>query len=688
MTIFNFSLRTKSMLALVVACLVALVPTIWMGLEVLDRVREQLGEAYAQNFTLLNAQKIEAPISRELALAHRFADSSLLRQWLVDEEDQKKKTRFFQEANGYQEAFQGGNYFLVNRESLAYYYNGPDKVYSREARYVLDQENPDDEWFFTTIKDFDTFTINVNPDVHLENVQVWIDVMVWNEDQKIGMAGTGLELSAFLEEFIAAEEPGVTPMILDSQGLIQAHPDESLIAYGSGAEAEKHTSSPHKKSSLQQQFSKSSGAEKLVHAMQRAEKNPGSVETFWAGLDGTRQLVALTWIPELSWHVLSAVDLQAAQVLDGKWVATVLAALAVMFVILLLVFGYGVEKIVLRPLGTLHASAAALAHGDYDVPLHSGSRDEIGDLGRAFSAMAQEIKSHTIELEAKVTERTRELEDQSILLREAKEEAESAHQTKAEALNRVMESIHYAKTIQQAILTREEHLSAYVPDCFTLWKPKDVISGDLIWGMPLEDGFAAAVIDCTGHGVPGGLMTMAAFSSLSSIVGRIGLHNPGQVLQEVSQNVQQKLRQQDTATFAEDGLDMGLCVYQRSRRTVLFSGARLSLFYTKGKELVEIKGDRESLGYRSSNPDFPFQTHTVEVNDQATFYLTTDGLTDQVGEETGLPLGKRRWLAFLNSIREKPMLEQKQLLLAMYESFQGREEQRDDVTVLGIRVRG
>ncbi len=86
MSLSTFSLRTKSMLALVVACLLALVPTIWMGLEVLDRVREQLGEAYAQNFTLFNAQKIESPISRELALAHRFADSLLLRQWLMDED--------------------------------------------------------------------------------------------------------------------------------------------------------------------------------------------------------------------------------------------------------------------------------------------------------------------------------------------------------------------------------------------------------------------------------------------------------------------------------------------------------------------------------------------------------------------------------------------------------------------------
>ncbi|MFO7878270.1 MAG: biofilm regulation protein phosphatase SiaA [Desulfovermiculus sp.] len=685
MPILHLSLRTKSLLALAGACLMALIPTMWIGWEILERGRDQLGQAYAQNFTLLSAQRIEAPVTRELALAQRFGDSLLLRQWLMDENSDSKMARFFQEADGYQKALQGGNYFVVNRESLAYYFNGPEKIYSQEPRYYLDPENPDDEWFFTTMEDFDTFTINVNPDVHLGNVQVWIDVMVWNDDKKIGMAGTGLELSQFLEEFIAADESGVTPMILDAKGLIQAHPDESLIAYGSGAEADTKKSD-HEQSSLQNEFTDSSDSKKLTQAMQSSQKNPNNVETFWAELDGKKQLLALTWIPELSWHVVSAVDLQTAQILDGKWIIAAIAAMVIMFGILLLVFGYGVEKLVLRPLGTLHQSATALASGEYNVSLPSGGRDEIGDLSRAFAGMVEEIKNHTNELEAKVRERTSELENQSVLLQQAKESAENAHQSKTQILNKVMESIHYAKTIQQAILTREMDMAAFVPDCFTVWKPKDVISGDLIWGMPLEDGFAAAVIDCTGHGVPGGLMTMAAFSSLNSIVGRIGMHNPGRVLQEVSRNVQEKLCNQDKSTFAEDGLDMGLCVYQRSSSTLLFSGARLSLFYTYGSELVEIKGDRESLGYRSSNPDFLFQNHVLEVNGHLTCYLTTDGIIDQVGAENGLPFGKRRWLSFLNSIRTRSMPEQKQALLEMCEAFQGQEEQRDDITVLGFRL--
>jgi serine phosphatase RsbU (regulator of sigma subunit) len=475
-------------------------------------------------------------------------------------------------------------------------------------------------------------------------------------------------------------------MILDAQGLIQAHPDKDLIAYGSGAEADDHSASDHKYSSLNKHFAQSSGSDKLTQAMQAAENEPGSVATFWAELDGKRQLMALTWLPTLNWHVVSAVDLQTAQVLNGMWIAAAVATLVLMFGFLLAVFGYGVDRLVLRPLDSVHQSAIALAQGIYDVSLPPAGHDEIGDLSRAFSSMVLEIKTHTDELEAKVKERTCELEDQSVLLQKAKERAEEAVHAKTEILNKVMESIHYAQTIQQAILTRENHLTAFIPECFALWRPKDVISGDLIWGMALDDGFALAVMDCTGHGVPGGLMTMAAFSALNSTFREIGMDNPARVLQEVSRNIQDKLSNQDADSFAEDGLDMGLCVYRRSSGTLRFAGARLSLFFAANGELKQIKGDRQSLGYRSSNPDFPFKNQVIIVESSMKIYLATDGFWDQIGAHTGLPLGKRRFQSVLASIQEQPMTTQKQALLAMFENFKGEEEQRDDVTVVGCRL--
>jgi serine phosphatase RsbU (regulator of sigma subunit) len=675
------------MLALVMACLVALVPTILIGWHLLERGKAHFGRAYAENYTLLKAQKIKEPISRELALAQRFADSVLLRQWLIAPGSQRKRSLFFQEADGYQQAFQGSNYFVVNLKTLAYYYNGPDKKASHEPRYHLDPDNPDDSWFFKTMDDFDSFTINVNPDVHLGNVQVWIDAIIWHDGQKIGMAGTGLELSGFLKEFITSDEPGVTPMILDDQGLIQAHPDKSLIAYGSGAEATtSNSTSSQAQSSLYSRLSGSAGDDRLTQAMQRAQENPGSLETFWAELNGKKQLVSLTWIPSLSWHVVSAVDLQAAQVLEGTWLGMALAALAGMVALLLLVFGYGVDRIVLRPLNTLHQSAVALAQGNYDVSLPSPKADEVGDLSQAFAGMVEEIKSHTRELEEKVRERTSELEEKSNQLEEAKEKAEEAHQAKTDILNKVMESIHYAQTIQQAILTTEDQLQELIPESYCIWQPKDVISGDHIWSLAHHDGFALAVLDCTGHGVPGGVMTMAAVSALNRVVHEIGISNPARILQEVSRVVQRMLSNQDSSSFSEDGLDMGICVFFRSTGLLSFAGSRISLFQLSEGRATEIKGDRQSLGYRSADPDFPFQNHCLPIRDKQCFFISTDGMYDQVGQHSGLPLGKKRLIAFLESIQDRSMAEQKQAVQQMFTEHQGQEEQRDDVTFVSFRT--
>lgn len=679
MKIVNLRLRTKSMMALAAACLLALAPTVLVGWQMLERARTHFGRAYAENFTLLNAEKIKAPVSRELALAKRFADSVLLGQWLSDEDAESKQALFFREASGFAGDFRDHNYFVISRDTLAYYLNNPEKPYSRNPRYYLDSNNPDDEWFFTTMETCGSFNINVNPDVHLGETRVWINVIVWKDGRKIGLAGTGLGLGEFLDRFISVAEPGVTPMILNARGLIQAHPNRDLISFGSGAGAGSEQN--HLTDLLSDP---AADAAKLEKTMQEVRKAPGAVQTLQARLDGRRQILAVTWIPELSWHVVSAVDLQAAQVMEGPWVTAGIAGLVMMFGLLLLVFGYGVDRLVLRPLNNLNESATALAGGDYNVCLPSAGRDEIGDLSRAFSAMVDQIKSYTRDLEDKVRERTRKLENQSQQLEEAKERAESASREKTEILNSVMESIHYAQTIQQAILTTEEHLKQMVPEGFAIWAPKDVISGDMIWSKGHEDGFALAVIDCTGHGVPGGVMTMAAVASLNRVVSEVGLQEPRRVLQEVSRVIRKMLSRQDASGFSEDGLDMGLCVYFRSARTLYFAGSRLSLFYGNADGFKEIRGDRQSLGYRSSNPDYPFQTHAIDVNQQTCFYLVTDGMLDQVGEESGLPLGKQRFLKFLNTIRDEPMSAQKQAVYQMFTNFQGSEEQRDDVTAAGF----
>ncbi|MDD3519469.1 MAG: histidine kinase, partial [Chromatiales bacterium] len=357
MATWGFGLRAKSMLALVLACLLALLPAGVIGWQVLEGVRAHFGEAYARNFTQLNRQNILAPVSRDLALSLRLADSVLSRQWLLDEDDADKRSLFFREAEGYRRDFRDRNYFLISAISRNYYLNDDEKPYSEQPRYTLSPDAPADGWFFNVMAETRDYNINVNPDLQLGVTRVWLNVIVRDGERKIGLAGTGLDLSEFLKQFIATGEPGVTPMILDAAGAIQAHPDNRLIAFGAtaGVAAESHT--------LAALLPADGQAAALAAAMAQAVDAPGNVETLWVTLDGREQLLALSYVPELRWHVVTAVDLRAAQVLEGTWLTAAIIALVLLLGILLAAFGYAVEKLVLRPLRKLQQSATAMAGG-------------------------------------------------------------------------------------------------------------------------------------------------------------------------------------------------------------------------------------------------------------------------------------------------------------------------------------
>ena len=176
MSQWRLGLRIKSTVALILVCLVALVPAGAIGLRVLDDVRGYFGEGYARNFTLLNREKILAPVSRELALSQRLADSVLVRRWLSNEDDSGLRALVFEEAEGYRRAFQAHGYFLISALSHHYYFNGDDKPYSDQPRYSLSPEDPADDWFFRTLEGPHDYNINVDPDVKLGATKVWINV--------------------------------------------------------------------------------------------------------------------------------------------------------------------------------------------------------------------------------------------------------------------------------------------------------------------------------------------------------------------------------------------------------------------------------------------------------------------------------------------------------------------------------
>ena len=412
---------THSLLALVLACLLALVPAGLIGWSVLNGIHEHFGEAYARNATLLSREKISAPISRELALSLRFANSAVTRQWLLDPDDPTKADLFFREAELYRANFRDHAYFIGRLDSLGYYFNGGDQPPSTEPRYILNPESDADSWFFSTLRNTDNYNINVDTNPELDTTKVWLNMVVKDDDGSVlALAGSGLDLSTFIRDFITSDDPGVTPMIIDADGAIQAHSDRSLIALNSGADANKGSGA-----NLLSLVSERDRAA-VAAAIAEVATDPGGVRTLPVELQGTTELLALTFIPELNWYVVNAIDLTTAEVIDSTWLTPLLIGLAALLLLMVLIFAVAIERLLLGPLRQLKSGAQAMAAGNYDVTMPAARDDEIGELSDAFGIMAEKVRSHTQELEQRVQERTQDLEQVNQQMHAARKKIEDS----------------------------------------------------------------------------------------------------------------------------------------------------------------------------------------------------------------------------------------------------------------------
>ncbi len=658
----HLGLRGKSLLALVLACLFALIPAGVAGWLAVDGVRQHFGASYITNFTQLNLQRIQGPLSRELALSRRLANSELTRQWLRDENDPAKRELFFREAENYRRDLSNHAYFLVSANSNAYYYNDDEKPVSDQARYVLEPGNAKDGWFYVTLAGGAEQTLNVNTDRALGLTRIWMNVLIKDGEQPLGLAGASLDLAEFLDEFIGVDEPGVTPVVLDANGAIQAHRDQTRIALNSAIGPSTGDSR------LINLIDGDNGRAALQQAMRQARASQGEVQSFSASMEGRQQLFALAYVPELNWYVVTALDLRAARILDMEWILPALMTLLLLLGALLLGFGYLVERLVLAPLRRLQHSASAIAQGHYEVKLADRGKDEIGDLTRAFGMMADKVRSHTAELEAKVRERTHKLE-------QANFEMEVAHK-------KIGDSIDYASLIQRAILPDRQLTQSLGLRHFVLWKPRDVVGGDFYVYRADGPNCLLGVVDCAGHGVPGALMTMLARAAMDGAIAECGSTDPAAILRHTDQSLRAMVADAQLPRALATNLDAGLVYVDRQAGQLVFAGAKISLYGSNGDEVSEFKGGRRAL-FDRREPDI--------VNMQApltpgwTFYLSTDGFLDQSGGEHGFGFGNTRFTQMLRECAKMPLSEQSEAFAATLQRYQGENPQRDDITILAFR---
>ncbi len=254
----------------------------------------------------------------------------------------------------------------------------------------------------------------------------------------------------------------------------------------------------------------------------------------------------------------------------------------------------------------------------------------------------------------------------------------------AQQNQKIMDSIDYARRLQESILPPAAELSMVFQDFFVIWKPRDWVGGDFYWVRKIDDNrVLAAVVDCTGHGVPGAFMTMAVNSILDNLVSQ-GQTDPALILAELNRQVKETLHRSDSSRVTDDGLDIGFCYVEQNRRLV-FAGAKIPLYVKRNGQVHQLAASKKSIGYRRSNPDLAFVNTEWLIEPGDIFFMTSDGFIDQNGGGQDYPIGRRRFVEAIGAEAVQSLTQQQEKLEQLLVDYMDREVQRDDITVLGFR---
>jgi serine phosphatase RsbU (regulator of sigma subunit) len=338
----------------------------------------------------------------------------------------------------------------------------------------------------------------------------------------------------------------------------------------------------------------------------------------------------------------------------------------------------------LGALSLLSEAYSALANhfeltGDFEKALEN---HKLYDKSRE-SVQSEEIQNRLRNIEISYAIEKAEHEKEIYRLRHI--ELKEAYDLVQEKNKYITASINYARRIQHAILRDPEEIRDLGKDCFILYMPKEIVSGDFYWFNNSQGKLIVVAGDCTGHGVPGALMSMLGISFLEEIVNYRGITESGKILDEMKIMVQRALRQTGTREEAKDGMDISLCMIDQSTNTLQYSGAYNNLYLIRNSEMIEYPADRMPIGiFEKTDPDF--RSNSVETYPDDIIYMFSDGYADQFGGPNHKKYKYAALKTFLLKIHQLPLPEQKQKLEKELNNWKGANSQTDDILILGLKI--
>lgn len=252
--------------------------------------------------------------------------------------------------------------------------------------------------------------------------------------------------------------------------------------------------------------------------------------------------------------------------------------------------------------------------------------------------------------------------------------------------HKITESINYAQRIQTSILPNDKIISQYLPKSFILYHPRDVVSGDFPWFFVKDDIVYISVVDCTGHGVPGALLSFIGYFTLNNVVDHDSSYSAAEILDQLHFGVRKTLKQDRPDADARDGMDIAFCKIDMKKHELQYAGAHRPLLLLRDGEIIEYKGNRKAIGGipHPRKAEELFENHIIDISAGDKIFFFSDGLVDQVGGEDKRKFSIQRVRDLITNNPKASMPEFKQLFSSEFTSFMGELKQVDDVLLIGI----
>jgi len=658
----------------------------WVAFErITAGISSELGAYFAQRQVLYDRERILAPVQREIALTSTLAHSAFLSAWLTGESDPQARRLALTELEDLRTVFSDHSYFLIVNRSLHYYFNDRSNQYAgKELRYTLDPKLERDRWYFEMRDGGRPYELNVNSDATLDVTKVWINMRVQDRTgAMIGLVGTGIDLTDFVQRVVRSETRGVTNMLIGPDGSIQAHPNHSYITLDSSSK------SPGARKTVFQLLGSAADRDALSSALMTLKKTPDGVQTLFVRFEGQPRLLAVAYLPDLDWYVVSEMDLRL--LIGTAPFRIILGVIGLALILCLLLVSAALDRLVLRRISHLAVATRQVARGDYNLHLPAAQDDELGRLSTQFETMAGKVRDTLTHLEARVAERTAELNDANVVLAEQQDEIHA--------------SLRYAKMIQSALLPAPDRLQRALGETCAMWLPRDIVGGDFYFLFEDAKNRYVGVADCTGHGVPGAFMSMAAYSVIRQVLSH-GANAPAAPLNVLIAEIDAQLRdslRRDQAGL-DYGMDLGLCRLTRAGSvthaasnaadaataaamwTLEFAGCGIDAYIASDGAVSRLAGRKRGLGYRSRGPELPVPVQVRQLAAHETVYLPTDGVFDQPGGLYGYGFGRAQFEVALAEFSQLALSRQAEHFERTLREYRGSLAQRDDITLLGFHA--